>query len=87
MAQAGPTHGFYVLSSGELEYERLKALRESRVRRILEVREQGRTLAKERRQQLGVNTKRFEDETLGFEKENWLRERAEHVDQMKTTYE
>ena len=32
-----------------------------------------------------MNTKRFEDETLGFEKENWLRRLS--TDQMKTTYE
>ncbi|QDZ17993.1 hypothetical protein HOP50_01g04990 [Chloropicon primus] len=82
-----PAHGYYVLSSGELEYERLKALRETRVQRILQVREQGRTLAKERRELLSTNTDRFEGENVNHEKENWMNERAYNVDYMRRMYE
>ena len=82
-----PAHGYYVLSSSELEYERLKALRETRVQRILQVRDQGRTLAKERREFLSGDIERLKQENLASEKENWLREKAQNVDQMQTMFE
>ena len=80
-------NGFYILSSSELEYEQKEALRQTRIQRILQVREQGRLLAKERRNRLSGNIERFEKENLASEKENWLREKAQSVSQMQAMFE
>ena len=81
------SHGYYNLSSGESEYQRLKAIRDTRVARIMQVREQEKKRSKLRSEAFENVIQAGEAALLEIEEWAWDQARDDTLGYMQAMYE